>query len=175
MSEKINNTTSAKLPRSMFAYRNIKKDFTKFESTEEITTQRHLELTEYNGTKIVDDRNVDWFMLAQQDADSVGLANILALATKNKQNLAQFAMRNAEQYALKDSETADISMVDPMNPDAMEKLAQSGNNAENKLKALAQKLDLSLDQLIENVVNGTLEKVISDKLVKKEENEGGKE
>lgn len=171
MSEKQNKTPIKKAPIQTFAYRNIKKDFTKFIATADINKQRHLELTEYNGTKIVDDRNVDWFELAQKDADQVGLANILAIATRNKQNLAQFAMRNAQEYALKDSECADLSMVDPMNPDKMAALAAQKDSSYKKLEGLAKQLDISVDTLIESVMTGGLEKIISEKLEVKKESE----
>lgn len=171
MSGKQTKSPIIKAPKTGFQYRNIKKEFTIFETVPEITEQRHLENTENNGTKIVDDRNIDWFELAQKDRDQVGLANILAIANRNKQNLAQFAMRNADMYALKDDECADLSAIDPMNPDKMQALAEQRDISYKKLEGLAKQLDLSVDDLINAVMTGGLEKIISAKVESNKESE----
>lgn len=54
----------------------------------------------------------------------------------------------------------------------MRDFAEQKDASYKKLEGLAKQLDISVDTLIESVMTGGLEKIISDKLESKKESEG---
>lgn len=151
MSDKTNNVVET--GKKSFAYRNIKKEFRTPKSYENVTTQFHLELGEHNETKIVQDRNVDWQELANKDMDKVGLANILELARRRG--------ISADAFAFKDNEALDLSGLDPMDPNAVNEAVSAGSDASKKLEAIAGQLGISVDDLVNAFIAGTLNEVIA--------------
>lgn len=139
-------------------YRNIKKEFNKFEGAgEPISPQYHLELDEKNAVKKVQDRNRDWAELADKDVNQVGLANILRLMSKGQMSFGQ--------TMFKDDEAIDTSVI----PDDVSTL--SGKDPTKKLEVLATKLGVSVDDLIQAFMNGGLNDLIETKLNEKKESE----
>lgn len=140
-----------------FSHRNIKKEFTKFVGTPTITKNAHLELGEHNETKIVEDRNDDWFELQQRDVDKVGLANILDLA--RKQGINAYDGR----YSFKDGEAMDLSDMNPNDPESIKSTIDAGTAAMAELKATAEKLGVSVSDLITAAAQGTLASLVGKK------------
>lgn len=140
-----------------FAYRNIKKDFTKFKPNEVITKNYHLELGEHNEAKIVEDRPDDWFEIAQIGVDQVGLANILEIARRRGENAFD------GRYAFKDDEALDLGDLDAKDPEAVKAAIAAGSAAQQKLEETAGQLGVSVDELIDSMLKGTLATLIKDK------------
>ena len=149
-----------------FAYRNIKKEFTTFKPVEMITKNYHLELGEHNDTVVVEDRPDDWFEIAQIDADKVGLVNVLEIARRTGDNVFD------GRYSFKDNEALDISELDPNNPNKTIAQLQAGQEAQKKLAATAEQLGVSVDDLVDAFVKGTLSTLIASKLPSEEKKEG---
>lgn len=145
--------------KSSFAYRNIKKDYSKFKATPIVTKNAHLELGEHYETKIVQDRNDDWFEFQQQGVDSVGVKNIIDLLSKRRED--PFDGR----FMFKDSEASDTSMIDPMNPAEVQRMAANTKAAQERLEALANSVGLTVDELVNGLVKGDLGQVIQSKKV----------
>lgn len=165
MSEKqTKKTVDAKTgtAKKSFAYRNIKKEFTTFETADVISKQFHLELGENYEVKVVQDRDRDWQELANKDVDKVGLAAVLAAATKRGDPL--------DAFMFKDEEALDISRLDPDNPAAMESALSGSKESTAKLNGLAAKLGMTTDELISAFMDGSLANKIEAK-VKPEEKE----
>lgn len=167
------NSEAVKTPEiktpTAFNVRNIKKEYNKATKYEVVDKQFHLELGENYETKIVQDRNVDWQELANKDIDKVGLANVLELARRRGDPLANFAF--------KDSEAMDLSGLDPMQPQDVAKVASGASEADAKLEALAKQIGISKDALVDAFIKGTLADVIAANTQKEEtpKTEGGAE
>lgn len=150
-----------------FAYRCIKKDFTSFGKAKNITPEFHLELGENNEAVIVEDRPTDWFALAQKDADKVGLANILEIARRRGENPYD------GRYAFKDEEALDLGDMDAKNPESVKQAIAAGSQAQKKLEATAAQLGVSVDELVDSFVKGTLSALIEKNVKVDEQSEGG--
>lgn len=156
MSEKARNEVVK--AATTIAYRNIKKDSHVFDSYSNEFPNAHLELGENNETVVVEDRPDDWFEIAQQDKDKVGLANIIDIV--RRQGGDPFDGR----FAYKDEEALDLSGLDPKDPESVKAAVSKGADALKELKATAEKLGVSVDQLISASIDGSI-----GELVKKSE------
>lgn len=150
-----------------FAYRGIKKEFTKFQDYSLITPNAHLELGENNEAVVVEDRPDDWFEIAQKDADKVGLANILELARRRGEN--PFDGR----YAFKNEEALDLGDLDPNDPESVKAAIGLGKEATEKLEATAKQLGVSVDELVDAFVKGSLNALIESKSQSQPKDEEG--
>lgn len=161
-----NNNNIVNDAAKKYSVRNITKEFHAPLEIDPITTQFHIELGEKSEMVIVQDRDIDWVELANRDVDTVGLANILEIARRRGDDLSSFAF--------KDDEAMDLSELDPMNPQKTVSLLKGQDESRQKLEALADQLGVSVSDLISAAVNGTLEKVISDKVdaAKSDDKEG---
>lgn len=151
--KKVTDKTANKTAKKGFSYRNIKKDFTKFDKVEHITTDFHLELGEKNQAVIVQDRNVDWAARADKDVNKVGLANILEIARKRGEDLSKFMF--------KDEEAMDTSELNPMDPNSVRATIGEGEQAQTKLKQIADQLGVSVEKLVEEFIAGNVESLIA--------------
>lgn len=166
MSEKILKVEEAAKTKE-FSCRNIKKEFTKFQSGESVTPEFHIELGDNNETVIVEDRPTDWIELANRDADKVGLINVLQ--TIERQGLD---VRQACRFD--DREAVDTSSLDPMNPHVYSDAVQAKDESYEKLQETAKVLGVSVDGLISAAISGSLDKLIAEKTAaKQKEEEGG--
>lgn len=139
-----------------FSYRNIKKDFQVFEGTPEITSNFHLELGEHNETVIVEDRNDDWVEIHKQGVESVGVKNIIEILAKRNEDAFD------GRFAYKDSEALDTSMINPMDPEGVRKMVEGKGAAESKLAEIAKGLGVSVDDLVDSFIKGTLNDLIQN-------------
>ena len=136
-------------------YRNIKKEFNKFAAYgEPVSTQFHLELAENNQAKKVQDRNRDWAELHDKDVDQVGLANILRLMQRGQLGFGQ--------TMFKDDEALDVAAI----PEDINTIKPEQSQV--KLKSLAEKLGVSVDELVDSFINGSLTTLIEEKMKTKE-------
>lgn len=151
------NKTQDKVKKPItICYRNIKKEFNKFAAYgEPVSTQFHLELAENNQAKKVQDRNCDWAELHDKDVDQVGLANILRLMQRGQLGFGQ--------TMFKDDEALDVAAI----PEDINQIKPSETNA--KLEALAKKLGVSVNDLVDAFINGTLTSLIEEKMKSTEE------
>lgn len=164
------NSTQVKPTVRSFAYRCFKKDFSTptVGASETVTKQFHLELGQSNELLIVEDRNVDWLELANKDVDSVGLSNILKLASKG--------LVDPSSLAFKDDEALDLGDLNGNDPESVKNLISSQSESLAKLNALAEQIGCSTDDLIKATLDGSLNAFISSKMAEKETtSEGGKE
>jgi hypothetical protein len=148
-----------KIAARTFAYRNIKKDFTEFKACENVTKNAHLELGEHYETKIVEDRPDDWFEFQQLGLESVGVKNIIAMLAKRGENPYD------GRFAFKDEEAIDISMIDPMDPESVKRMATGAAAASEKLEALAKSVGLTAEELVDHMIKGDLATFIESKKV----------
>ena len=116
-----------------FCIRNIKKEFTEFIPGDVITSQYHLDRGEKNEVVIVQDRDRDWFELAQQDADKVGLVNVLKLASRGQMDLSQCAYSD-------DEGDMDLSGMNPMDPQAIKDAIAQVDDLQKKVDELTTQL-----------------------------------
>lgn len=149
-----------------FSYRNIKKEFRTPSKEESITKQFHLELGEKNEVVIVEDRPCDWQELANKDADKVGLANVLDIARRQGLDVHNI-------YAFKDVEAIDTSMIDTMNPGSIKEVVASKDESMKKLESTAAQLGVSVADLVNAAISGSLDKFIGDHVASKAENKEG--
>lgn len=134
----------------------VKKDWQKPIEGENISEQKHLELTGLDTIEIVDDRPCDWFELQQKDADKVGLANVLEIARRRGDSMAKFAFS--------DQEAIDTSGIDPMNVNQLQESIASINESSAKLDGIAQQLGMSTTELINAFISGSLTDAIQAKV-----------
>lgn len=144
-------------------YRNIKKDFTKFVATPNITPNSHLELGEHYETKVVEDRPDDWFEFQQIGVESVGVKNIINMLAKRQENAFD------GRFLFKDEEAMDTSMIDPMDPEGIKRMATGSTAASEKLEALAKSVGLTAEELVDSMIKGNLAEVIESKKVEESE------
>ena len=163
MSEKLKGIEKA--AKKSFAYRNIKKEFTSFEATPNVTPNAHLELGEHYETKIVEDRPDDWFEFQQIGVESVGVKNIINMLAKRQENALD------GRFAYKDEEAIDTSMIDPMDPEGIKRMATGSEAATKKLEAIAKSVGLTADELVDAMIKGNLSEVIEFKKTVEESEE----
>ena len=168
MSEK-NQTKQTKEAAKSFAYRGIKKDFNVFKDYPLITPNAHLELGEHNEAVIVEDRPDDWHEIAQKDADKVGLANILEIARRRGENPYD------GRYAFQDGDALDLGNLDPKDPESVKAALGQTSEAQSKLEGIAAKLGISVDELVDSFIKGTLASLIESKSSNTSTEEGGTE
>lgn len=142
--------------RKPFSYRCfINKELQKPTVGLTVSSQFHLELGEKNQAVIVEDRPCDWVELQNKDLDKVGLANVLKMAQKGLVDL--------QDLAFSDDEALDLGDMDPMNPESIKKTISSAQANSQKLQATADQLGISVEELIDGVVKGTLADIIESK------------
>lgn len=155
----MSKTEVKKTEKKTFAYRNIKKELNVFPSYSEFSDEFHIELGADGEMVIVEDKPTDWRELANKNADKVGLAYVLQVAARTGQMPAPFM----------DSEAIDVTMINPNDPDGLHQLAKEDYKA--KVDELAQKLGVSVDELLKAFISGQLEELITSKTGKTEESE----
>lgn len=163
MSKAITPNT-VKQPATCFKYRNFKKDFNKPYHYSNLSEQKHLELGEHNEVVIVDDRPTDWTEFVNNNVDKVGLVNVLELARRRGDSIAKFAYD--------DKEALDLSDMDPMNPQAINKVIAGQEEAADKLVGIAKQLGVSVDDLVKSFMNGTFNDLVASKVNTEEKKEG---
>lgn len=159
------NTGEVNKLSSSFAYRNIKKDYSIPETSSTISKQYHLELGAKNELLIIEDRDIDWFEIAQKDVENVGISAVLRDVQRGLVDVNSLMTTD---------EGIDLSGLNVKDPQSVKDGISSISENEAKLKKLASQLGVSTDTLISKILDGSFSELIQEKS-KLEVKEGGNE